>query len=233
MVQTYTADCFAPGHSGQTDMQNIEDNFAALLSSFAGASAPANPVGGRWFVNTTTHILYIRNEANTAELAIWDMANNKPVLTNILVTDIPAAMKDAAAGTASLRTLGTGAAQACAGNDARLNVDAAAATGSLRTLGTGALQACAGNDSRLSGGLGVGQTWQDVTLSRSDGVTYYNPSSTKSMAVSLRVIGGSITVAGITVAASNSGNEQCTLFAIVPPSASYVLNGKIGAYILS
>ncbi len=29
-------------------------------------------------------------------------------------------------------------------------VDAAAATGSLRTIGTGALQACAGNDSRLS-----------------------------------------------------------------------------------
>lgn len=35
--------------------------------------------------------------------------------------DIAAANKDGAAGTASLRTLGTGAAQACAGNDARLS----------------------------------------------------------------------------------------------------------------
>jgi hypothetical protein len=78
---------------------------------------------------------------------------------------------DAVAGTGSLRTLGTGATSACAGNDARLSdartptahasshnagggdalaIDAAAGTGSLRTLGTGALTACAGNDSRLS-----------------------------------------------------------------------------------
>lgn len=78
---------------------------------------------------------------------------------------------DAVVGTGSLRTLGTGAQQACAGNDARLSdartptshasshdagggdamaIDAAAGTGSLRTLGTGAQQACAGNDSRLS-----------------------------------------------------------------------------------
>lgn len=78
---------------------------------------------------------------------------------------------DQAAATGSLRTLGTGAQQACAGNDSRLSdartptshasthqpgggdamaVDAAAATGSLRTIGTGAQQACAGNDSRLS-----------------------------------------------------------------------------------
>lgn len=78
---------------------------------------------------------------------------------------------DAVAGTGSLRTLGTGAQQACGGSDSRLSdartptshasshepgggdslaVDAVAGTGSLRTLGTGAQQACAGNDSRLS-----------------------------------------------------------------------------------
>jgi hypothetical protein len=78
---------------------------------------------------------------------------------------------DAAAATGSLRTIGTGALQATAGNDSRLTnartptahatthqpggsdamaVDAVAATGSLRTLGTGATQAAAGNDARLS-----------------------------------------------------------------------------------
>ena len=78
---------------------------------------------------------------------------------------------DAVAGTASRRTLGTGAQQAAAGNDSRLTnartptahatthqpggadpmaVDAAAATGSLRTLGTGAAQAAAGNDARFT-----------------------------------------------------------------------------------
>ena len=86
---------------------------------------------------------------------------------------------DGAAATPTLRTLGTAATQAAAGNDARLSdtrtptagsvvdasvaagaaiaesklalaSDAAATTASRRTLGTGALQAAAGNDSRLS-----------------------------------------------------------------------------------
>jgi hypothetical protein len=78
---------------------------------------------------------------------------------------------DPAAATPGIRTLGTGAAQAAAGNDARLSdarvptahatthqpggsdalaIDAAAATGSLRTLGTNPTQAAAGNDSRLT-----------------------------------------------------------------------------------
>ena len=78
---------------------------------------------------------------------------------------------DQASGTGSLRTLGTGSAQACAGNDSRLSdaraptahasahapggadalaVDQSAGTGSLRTLGSGSTQACAGNDGRLS-----------------------------------------------------------------------------------
>lgn len=86
---------------------------------------------------------------------------------------------DAAAAIASLRTLGTGATQATAGNDSRLSdtrtptdssvtdakvaaaaaiaesklnlaSDAAAGTASRRTLGTGATQAAPGNDSRLS-----------------------------------------------------------------------------------
>lgn len=85
--------------------------------------------------------------------------------------DVAAANKDGLAGTASLRTLGTGAQQAAAGNDARftdaraptahhlthepggsdpLAVNAAAATGSLRTLGTSATSAAAGNDARFS-----------------------------------------------------------------------------------
>jgi hypothetical protein len=82
-----------------------------------------------------------------------------------------AANKDGLAATPSLRTIGAGAQQVVAGNDARLTntraptahatthqpggsdamaVDQAAATASLRTLGTGATQAAAGTDARLS-----------------------------------------------------------------------------------
>lgn len=94
---------------------------------------------------------------------------------------------DAAAGTGSRRTLGTGATQAAAGNDSRLSdartptahatthqpggsdamaVDAAAATGSLRTLGTSATSAAAGNR-----GLPVGGTGSQV-LTKSTATDY-------------------------------------------------------------
>lgn len=84
-------------------------------------------------------------------------------------TGVVSLATDAAAGTGSKRTLGTGALQAAAGNDARLSdqrtpsdvsvtpakfaasaIDPAAGTAGARTLGTSATQAAAGNDSRLS-----------------------------------------------------------------------------------
>jgi len=122
MSQTYTADVFGAAHVAQTDLQNMEDNFAALKSAFSGAGAPSNTVAGMWWVDTTAHILKHRDEANGAWLNVWDLANNKPVLTNVVSADFAAAMKDAAAATASLRTIGTTATAACAGNDARLGV---------------------------------------------------------------------------------------------------------------
>jgi hypothetical protein len=123
MSQTYTDDCFTLAGNARTQLQAFEDNFAALKSSFSGASQPANTVAGMWWYDTTAHILKVRNEANSAWLSVWDLANNKPVITNlsneITGAMIAAAVKDPVAGTAGLRTLGTGAQQACPGNDAR------------------------------------------------------------------------------------------------------------------
>jgi len=120
MSQDFTDDCFASAHAVQTDMQNIENNFAALKSAFSGAAAPSDLIAGMVWYDTTTHILKIRNEANTAWQSVWDLANNKPVITNLSAeitgAMIAAAIKDAVAGTASLRTLGTGAEQALPGN---------------------------------------------------------------------------------------------------------------------
>ncbi|MFA5436149.1 MAG: hypothetical protein WC372_08950 [Candidatus Neomarinimicrobiota bacterium] len=125
MAQDYTTDPYNSAHVVATDMGEINNNFAALKSAFSGATTPANTVAGQWWYDTTAHILKVRNEANTAWLSVWDLANNKPVITNLSAeitgAMIAAAIKDAAAGTASLRTLGTGAAQACAGNDSRLS----------------------------------------------------------------------------------------------------------------
>jgi hypothetical protein len=141
------------------------DTSSAHLKMPQGTSFPTSPETGDYFYKTDTNIAYRYNGAT------WDA-----------VTAVPGAHAashqgggdaltvDAAAGTGSFRTIGTGTLQACAGNDTRLSdartpiahaashqgggdaltVDAAAGTGSFRTIGTGALQACAGNDSRLS-----------------------------------------------------------------------------------
>lgn len=125
MAQSYTKDPYNSAHVVDTDMGEINDNFEALRSSFSGATSPANPIAGMWWHDTTSHILKQRNEANSAWLSVWDLANNKPVIDNlsdeITGAMISSAIKDAAAGTASLRTLGTAATQACAGNDSRLS----------------------------------------------------------------------------------------------------------------
>lgn len=142
MSQDFTDDCFYAGHQAQTDLQNIEDNFAALKSTFSGTTAPANPVAGMFWYDTTNHILKVRDEANNVWLSVWDLANNKPVITNLSdeITDtmVASANKDGAAATACMRTLGTGQYQACAGNDARLSdtrtpTDASVSQSKLKT----------------------------------------------------------------------------------------------------
>jgi len=66
MAQNWTDNTYAPDHVGQTDLQNIEYNFACLKSMFSGGSAPSNPVAGMPWFDTTQLVLKIRNSANNA-----------------------------------------------------------------------------------------------------------------------------------------------------------------------
>ena len=66
MAQTYTADCFAGSHEAQTDLQNMENNFAALKSLFSGTGAPSNTVAGMPWMDTTQKVLKYRNTADAA-----------------------------------------------------------------------------------------------------------------------------------------------------------------------
>ena len=138
MSQTYTDNCFTTTGVVQTQMGQVEENFAALKSAFSGATTPANTVAGMWWFDTTANILKLRNEANSAWLSVWDFANNKPILANNIIGDFAAALKDPAAGTAGFRTIGTTAVKACAGNDARLSdtrtpIDASVTQAKLKT----------------------------------------------------------------------------------------------------
>jgi hypothetical protein len=164
MTQNYTDNIPAWGNRVDDDVEKMANNFAALKSSFSGPSAPSNPVAGMWWYDTTAHILKVRNEANNAWLSVWDLANNKPVIAN-LSNEITGAMinsslKSPAAGVEGLRRLGTGATEACAGNDARLS-DARRPTGSAVVTQSMLKTATAENAVRVSyptGGTGVAIT---------------------------------------------------------------------------
>jgi microcystin-dependent protein len=119
------------------DIQNLAtdvDGKMAIDSQGVLASRPTTGlVSGQYYFATDNNLLYRYNGS------AWITLN-------------AAAAVDGAPGVGTLRTLGTGANQAAAGNDSRFNpgtVDGAANVGTLRTLGTGALQAMAGNDSRV------------------------------------------------------------------------------------
>lgn len=103
MSQSWTDDVYASGHVGDTDLQNMENNFAALKSTFSGATAPSNPVAGIFWYDTTAHILKQRNEANNAWLNIYDLANSRVFdserVGNILLSGLVQTSRQIIAGT--------------------------------------------------------------------------------------------------------------------------------------
>lgn len=69
-MQTYTDDCFAGSQVGQTSLQNMENNFAALKSCFSGTTQPSNAVAGMGWFDTTKKVMKQRDTANAAWLGL-------------------------------------------------------------------------------------------------------------------------------------------------------------------
>ena len=76
MSQDWTDDVYdKDAFTAHLIMSNIELMFATLKSTFSGTSAPSNMVAGLLWLDTTNHLLKIRNEANNAWLTVFDLAN--------------------------------------------------------------------------------------------------------------------------------------------------------------
>ena len=86
MSQNYTINSYQGDHNAASDLQNMENNFEVLRSTFTGSSAPANAVAGKmWFDTSANKRLKVRNNANndwlgvmtgTAALKIWIYSNS-------------------------------------------------------------------------------------------------------------------------------------------------------------
>jgi hypothetical protein len=70
MSQTWTDDVFATGHAYNTDLGNMENNFAALKSLFSGAAQPASMAACHPWFDTTKHVLKVRNDSDGAWIGL-------------------------------------------------------------------------------------------------------------------------------------------------------------------
>ena len=98
--------------------------------------------------------------------------------------------------------------------------------GTWATLPT-LVQGCGGQALAALQSVGMGQTWQDVTASRSASTTYYN-STGRPITVSVILQGtgsgqGSITIAGVTMVASiiQAANATHQYSYVIPPGQTY------------
>lgn len=77
MAQNWDDNTYALNDVAADNLQQIEDNFAAVKSSFSGSSTPANAVPGMFWFDTTNKVLKVRNQADSAWLGI--MTGNSSV----------------------------------------------------------------------------------------------------------------------------------------------------------
>ncbi len=118
MAQNWTDDVFAGGHVGQTDLQNMENNFGCLKSLFSGAAQPASMAACHPWFDTTKHVLKVRNDGDSAwyglmhgdtsqKLWIYRNAAMSGWASDSGVTDKVLALKGGATYTTGAATAGT------------------------------------------------------------------------------------------------------------------------------
>lgn len=128
------------GAIAQSKVTNLVSDLAGKVPTTRTISTTAPLTGGGDLSANRTLAV---SDATTTAKGVVELATSGENAANVVVQGNDSRLSDARAPTAHATSHEPG------GSDP-MDVDAAAATGSLRTLGTGASQACAGNDSRLS-----------------------------------------------------------------------------------
>jgi hypothetical protein len=216
---------FASGTWTAADLNNLVDNAVILPAAISGKAAAG--------VASADSFLFLQaSSGNLKKCALSDIIAGFP--------------SDAAAATAALRTLGTGATQAAAGNDGRFSSTLAGSVGKLRKIGTAGLP---GNDVaagagdlafasvNINGGTAIDWATADVfydTLTGAAGKTYTfsNVADGRSIIVilDLTTYSGAITWPSLFGAVPAQTNGSKNMFTFVKSGISGNPSGIVKAY---
>ena len=198
MAQTWTADCFSAAHAYNTDLTNMEANFATLLTLFSGAGAPATMAACHPWFDTTKHVLKVRDDGSTAWLGlmhgdtsqkIWVYRDGATLagwaLYDTGITDKLMAIKGGTTYTAGAATAGTwtisGFADHLHSQTAHVHVwynnNAAAGTNDQSYDSAGALENLAAAQNKNAGVFGIQALGDYATASLSDDYYTSNPTA--------------------------------------------------------
>lgn len=142
----YPAGTDAPNGPAQLQaLANALDNAAIDLTEGTLASRPAASLRGRWYYATDVGILY--RDSGSTWRSLVQMLGTDGLTASHIAAD---AIGTSELGPLAVTNAEVSASAAIAESKLSLASDAAAGTASRRTLGTGATQAAAGNDARFT-----------------------------------------------------------------------------------
>ena len=201
--------------SAANALTDINSALQSLASCSSGASEPSTKYANQLWYDTTTNILKMRNEANSAWISLLYVHQSDSamhILDNTYTSDT-------------------------SGNHVGLLGDQTTATWEAGTGTTESLvspaKVAAAVAALAPGGVGVGQTWQNVAASRSIGTSYQN---TTGKPIMVNIAYGTSATGFIQVSTDNSswvtvsntftsGNHPAQSM-IVPDNHYYRLSGS-------
>lgn len=176
-------------------------------------------------VNATLSRLVViaLNNAGTIELAVVNISGGNDLTETGLISTTAISASATSASTIYSTTARSSVAYRVIGY-----IESTQATAGTWATAPSTIQGYGGQALAAMSSLGYGQTWQNVSGSRSLSTTYYNTTGKPiSVSVSGYSTAGAVTVSGIVngsnvaICANTTANYSCTVFFMVPPQSNY------------